>query len=384
MMRNKEEIRLQRVVALLCATIFAVFSFLFISKYQAPLLELLYDKVSTGKLQYNATVVGAVITLLLTLAALWLNRYVGFKREWTALSYIPAVLLLSFITDIDRSLYIGGYDYNKWIIIFAVGLFIYASFSFILRRMLFAKIKNISMSANRIVWRNLQIFVIMFCAVGFFASGEENFKREALVASYSKKGDIEKALNVGKLSLVASPHLTAQRAFLLAKNGVLGEQLFEYPQFYGSEGLIPALERQSPLVPDSVYSMLGVVPSQGEKAVDLLSRAVNSETHKDKVKDYYLSALLLDRRIVEFVNAVGELYPETEFSDLPKHYQEALILYASIDDDITLEMNNSVLQERFDAFKALEAEHDDLFVKANYVRREFGNTYWWYFLYGNM
>ena len=110
-MRNKEEIRLQRVVVALSATLFAVFSFLFVAKFQTPLLELLYKKVATGKLEYNAYVAGASISIFLTLFALWMNRYTGFKREWTALSYLPSSILLAFITDIDRSIYIGEYNY---------------------------------------------------------------------------------------------------------------------------------------------------------------------------------------------------------------------------------------------------------------------------------
>ena len=73
-MRNNEEIRLQRVVMALCAILFAVFSFLFVARSQSALLELLYEKVSTGKLQYNAYVVAAAISVTLTSFALWLNR----------------------------------------------------------------------------------------------------------------------------------------------------------------------------------------------------------------------------------------------------------------------------------------------------------------------
>ncbi|MBQ5616152.1 MAG: hypothetical protein IIU90_00175, partial [Bacteroidaceae bacterium] len=112
-MKNKEEIRLQRVVMALCAILFAVFSFLFVAEYQSSLLELLYDKVATGKLEYNGYVAGGVISLALTLLALWINKYTGFKREWTAFAFMPSALILSFITDIDRSLYVGGYDYIK-------------------------------------------------------------------------------------------------------------------------------------------------------------------------------------------------------------------------------------------------------------------------------
>ena len=382
-MKNKEEIRLQRVVMALCAILFAVFSFLFVAEYQSSLLELLYDKVATGKLEYNGYVAGGVISLALTLLALWINKYTGFKREWIAFAFMPSALILSFITDIDRSLYVGGYDYIKWIIVLVAGIIVYALFSFVLRRVLFAKIKNIAMSANRIIWRNLVLFVILFSLVGFLSNGEENFKREARVASYYKEGDIESALNVGSLSNVASHSLTAQRAYILAKNGMLGEKVFEYPQLYKAAGLIPERTQVSPLVPDSVFALLGISPSQDEKPMEFLKRAVMNDSVSDAVKDYYLSGLLLDRQIVEFTDAVKEFYPDTELNKLPKHYQEALMLYASIDENAT-SVNNQAMQEQFDALLALEKEHDDAFVRANYVRRRFGRTYWWYYLYGSI
>jgi hypothetical protein len=383
-MRNKDEIRLQRVVAFLCATLFVVFSFFFVSHYQSPLIELLYDHVATGKLEYNGYVVGAILTVLLTLFAVWLNRFSKFQREWTALSYLPSVLLLAFVTDIDRTVYTGGSVGSKWLTVFAVGAFAYAAFSFVLQRVLFAKIKNVAMSASRIIWRNMQIFVILFCLAGILSNGEENLKREALVHSYYKKGKVDKALAVGYRSRTASQYLTAQRAYILASEGMLGDKLFEYPQQYGSDGLVPAPQQQSPLVPDSVYSLIGAVPSQGERASALLARAVASDSLIDASKDYYLSALLLDRRLVEFVNTVTAMYDSIPADELPKHYQEALMLYASIDDEAQVKVENTALQEQFDAFRALEKEHDDPFVRSNYVRRKFGRTYWWYYLYGNV
>lgn len=382
-MRNKEEIRLQRVVVALSATLFALFSFLFVAKYQSPLLELFYTRVATGKLEYNAYVAGASISIFLTLFALWLNRYTGFKREWTALSYIPSALLLAFITDIDRSLYTGEYNYSKWIIISLIGVFTYASFSYVLRRVLFAKIKNVAMSANRIVWRNLEIFVVLFSLVGFLSNGEENFKREALVESYYNKGDIKKALEVGYLSNTVSQTLVAQRAYILAKEGLMGEKLFEYPQPYASDALFPESVQVSPLVPDSVFSLIGINNVPGEKITVTLKRAVDSGLYTPAARDYYLSVMLIDRRLVEFVGAVAKLYPDVKVSELPKHYQEALVLYSNIDNPV-LDSDCNGMQELFNAFKTLEIQYDDPFVRANYMRRRFGRTYWWYYLYGNI
>ena len=89
-MRNNGEKRLQRVVATVCATLFAVFTFLFVGVYQAPLLEAFYNEVATGKLNYNPWLVGGVVSLVLTTLALWLNRFAKLRREWTALAYLPS------------------------------------------------------------------------------------------------------------------------------------------------------------------------------------------------------------------------------------------------------------------------------------------------------
>ena len=49
------------MVAYTCATLFSLFSFVYIACYQAPLLEMLYNHVATGKLEYNSAVVAAQI-----------------------------------------------------------------------------------------------------------------------------------------------------------------------------------------------------------------------------------------------------------------------------------------------------------------------------------
>ena len=192
-MRNREEIRLQKIVATVCATIFACFSFFFVAIYQSPLIELVYDKYATGKLNYNNYIVGGIIAAVLTLLALWLNRFTKFQREWTATAYLPSALLLAFFTDIDNSLYTKVYNFLPWIITILVVIAIYLFLAFVLKRVLFKKIKNPAFTASRIIWRNLVLLVLIFCMTGTLSNGEENFKREALISSLYKKGDVEGA-----------------------------------------------------------------------------------------------------------------------------------------------------------------------------------------------
>ena len=146
MRNNSGEKHLQRVVAIVCATLFAVFTFAYVAVYQAPLLEAFYDEVATGKLEYNHWLVGAILSFLLTSLALWLNSFTKLRREWTALVYLPSALILAFITDIDRRLYVGGNISYSWITVFALGLAFYVFVAFVQRRMLFEKIKDMAMA----------------------------------------------------------------------------------------------------------------------------------------------------------------------------------------------------------------------------------------------
>lgn len=381
-MRNKEEKRLQRVVALFCATLFVLFSFLFVAVYQSPLLEALYDHVATGKLDYNGYLVAAVISPLLTLLALWLNRIAKFQREWTAMAYLPSALLLAFITDIDRSLYVGGWSSTSWIVIFSVAMFVYAALAFVLQRVLFEKIKNLAMSTNRMIWRNLILFVIMFCLTGTLSNGEENFKREALVASRYKGGDAEGALAVGYKSLDASRELTAMRAYILAKENSLGERLFEYPQLYGADGLLPFPHQTSPLSPDSVATLLGDTIKENENTLGYLRRLAYADTLSLAARDYYLSALLLEKEVIEFEAELARMCGSYRADSLPKHYREALLLLKEFSNEHSPNLEDSVLNSKFRSLREVESKYDDALMRNNYVRKAFGRTYWWYFLYG--
>ena len=382
-MRNSGEIRLQRVVATVCATLFAVFAFLFVAVYQAPLLEAFYNEVATGKLDYNAWLVGGVVSLMLTLLALWLNSFAKLRREWTALAYLPSALLLAFITDIDRRLYTGGSFSYSWIFIFITGLAIYSFIAFILSRVLLEKIKDVTMATNRVLWRNMMLMVLMFCLVGTLSNGSGDFKRETLVMSHYNNGNTTKALRVGKTSLDASRELTAMRAYILFASGELGEHLFEYPQYYSSEGLLPPLQRTSPLVPDTVYSLLGAMPEGDEAASAFLSRVAHADSVTTAAREYYLASLLLEKRLIEFKDEVLLRYGTEALDTLPKHYREALMLYTDIVEAPEFEIDDATMRAKLDKLRAEEAKHSDAFIRGNYVRRNFGRTYWWYFLYSN-
>lgn len=427
MREQRGEKRLQRWVNGLCACVFALFCYTFVAVYQAPLLEAFYDKVATGKLQFNGYVVAAIVTTLLVLLTWWLNRLARFQREWSAFAYLPACMLLAFITDIDRSIYSGGSSLMSWLWIFVATFVVYALIAFLLQRVLFAKIKNLQMEGSRIVWRNLLLFVILFCLTGWLTNSEEGFKHEAAAYSYYKHGNVGAALNVAKRSLDATRELTAARAFYLAESWQMGDRLFTFPQYYGAEGLLPTVQQTSPLSPDTVYARFGLLRNEQEAAVDYLRRAVEKDSVPSQATiDYYLCALLLDKRLTDFVEELPRYYDVRKGEELPLHYKEALIYYVTTIDDceITFQADSlrselilmgllnwnygqDVPQHYKDAFKdyalssadfsnmldvdslgnefvamlELEKKYPQLHIRSNFIRKYYGNTYWWYYTY---
>ena len=383
MRASKNEKRIQRTATLFCVVLFVVFSYTFLAVYQAPLLEIFYDRVANGKLQYNAHIVAGIITALLTLLALWLNRMAGFKREWTAVAYLPSCIILAFITDIDRTLYTGGFSYLAWGIIFAVAILFYLFMAFILHRVLFAQIKNLDMEGSRIMWRNMLLLTLLFFLTGTLSSAEEDIKNEAMAYKYYKRGNIDKALKVGRNAASASRELTSSRAYYLALNGELGERLFAYPQYYGSEALLPSFTQTTPLSPDTVYSQFDIERRATDTTLEFLTRAASADSVSRNVADYYLSALLLEKRLDEFMVTLPRYYNVEKPNALPKNYKEAILLYNDIAADSTIVVTDEELVKRYTEMRAIESEYPDILVRSNIVHSRYGKSYWYYYNYGH-
>ena len=381
-MRNAGEKRLQNLVTFLCTLVFAVFSFAFIAVYKSAEIEVVYDYVATGRLNFNAYLVSGIATAILSGLALWLNRFAGFRREWTAMAFLPSSLILAFVTDIDRSIFVGGVNYVVWLWVLALGLLFFFFSSFVLNRVLFEKIKDPSMAFNRIMWRNLIFFVLLFIGVGYLSGGDKNFRREALQYKFLKAGDVDAALSVGKHSPVASRQFTAQRAFLLSLKGALAENFFEYPVYAGSESLLPSIGRDAPIESDTIYSHIGISRNEGECAIDYLARAVADENNA-VAREFYLTALLADRRLVDFADKVFEFYNTGAVGTLPKHFKEALLLYVFIVPEFGVKIDEPEMAQRFAAMVECARGCGSDAAASYLLYPSYGDTYWWYFLYGD-
>jgi len=373
--------RVTRVISTGCGTLFALYSFLYLYFLQGNVTEALHFSLSHGRTAYSIFWSALVITFFLMLLRWGINAVLKLSGPWIALSYYPPALLLGVLTDVDRSVFQGGGFAPYWSWLLPLLSVVYVSLALILRRVERNKEWNNVLDMYSL---NAGIFAVGCLVPVLIGNTDMYFHHELAVEHAIRHGEYAKALNVGKKSLKATKTLTVLRAYAMASFDSLGEKLFEYPQTYKSAGLL--FDANTPpeellhFNADTLYCRIGAKHDAGEKNMDYLSRISKIDSIPQTGKQYYLCALLLEKRLVDFCQAIQTVYPEGRA--LPKHYREALLLcerelpgYRSHIDDLTLR------QKLDEFFEKRRSEYPSELAEQNLMRRDYGRTYWWYYYY---
>ena len=314
-----------RSIRIACGFIFIVFSACYLL-FQNPLLEMLQKVLSDGQTSYSAKWGTWIIILVLCLIQFGVSYLSRLPERCHALSYAPSLLILAFITDIHSDIY-SEISLGRWGWMLPLGIVSYASLAWLCRQAY-----DFIEGNSKKKWHERflpNILILYFLCVGCMSLGntDEVFHYETAADAAILKHDYEEALSVGKESRSTSRELTVMRTYALSRMDSLPEQLFQYPQYDASRGLMFNTEdRQTTwLRKETIYNYLGGVPKEGESIVSYLKRLCYTETGNEPALDYYLCALLLRKELDEFAKELKSFcYVD---SLLPKAYQEALYLY---------------------------------------------------------
>lgn len=372
--------RTARILTVACGLLFSVFSFIYLYVFQEDLLEAFHYSLAEGRTQFSPLGTAVWLTGILLLFRWLVNRVLHLKGAVRELAYFPSCLLLGVITSVGSSVYQGRAIQDIWMWLLPLFLVLFFGVAYVIGRFWEA---YYSRSANEswVVNGNLLILLLLCLMTITVGNTEIHFHHELAVEAALKKNDYSQARKVGKKMVHPSRPLTALRAYTMSKEQTMGEYLFEYPQLYGSEGLLlDALSgNRFRLTADSLYTYLGATPQQGEKAIDYFGRICREEVGSHVSLDYYLSALLLEHRLEQFVADFEELY--TVSDSIPRYYEEALFLYDKMHPSLSQKVQNEAMEERWKAYEALKLELAGTVGEGNRMRRKFGDTYWWYYQY---
>ena len=363
-----------------CGLLFSIFSFVFLYVFQRDVLEALHYSLAHGKTVFAPLGSAIVITLVLILLRWGVNSLLGLKGNIRSLSYFPSFLVLCALTGIGREVYMADY-YSYWTWLMPALLIVFAGVGFWLRRIYRNKL-NEEGSVSALVFWNVFILLAMCFMTVSVSNTDRTFHHELQVERALRSKNYQEALKVGERSMEASRTLTVLRSMALVRTNQLGDRLFEYPQYYGSDGLFFANDSTVQLryTNDSIYYLLGVRPYVGESRMEFLHNICQKETGRFTALHYYLAALLLDKKLNDFAKQIPEFYEKED--TLPRYYREAMLLYQQEASDTTLwKVQDSTMIHHYLAFQKLHQGGQSSMPEKNRIRKEFGNTYWWYFYY---
>lgn len=372
--------RTARILTVACGLLFSLFSIVYLSVFQKDVMEALHYSLAQGKTVYAPWITAVLVTVVLLVLRWAINGMVGLKGALKSLSYFPCCLLLGVLTDVGHNVYHGGGIDAVWAWLLPLLLVAYVALGWLLARATRLWL-NPEMPGYVSVNSNLLILLLLcFMTIGI-GNTNIHFHHELQMEEALRKRDYETARRIAGKTMDPSRNLTALRAYALSREGTMGEYLFQYPQLYGAAGLLMGTsdEKALRLNADSLYIYLGERPALGEPAMDFFERICEEESGNYTTLDYYLSALLLEKKLDEFVTSFKELYMVRD--SVPRYYRQALFLYGKMHGQAASETPDEAMEALWNKYMKKKEELTGHRGEANWMRREFGDTYWWYYQY---
>lgn len=375
---NINKRRTARILTVACGLLFSIFSIAYLSFFQQNVVEALHYSLAQGKTVYAPWISAVLITVVLLILRWAINALIGLKGPIKTLSYFPSCLLLGVLTDVGHGVYHGEGISSVWSWLLPLLLFLYVGIGWILSRI--TRVWT-NINVEIVVNSNLLILLLLCFMTVLIGNSNVHFHHELQMEEALRKQEYEEARKIGKRSMDPSRNLTALRAYSMSREGTMGEYLFSYPQLYGAAGLLIGHSDHEALRmnADSLYVYLGAKPFLGESAMKFFQRICQEESGNYTTLDYYLSALLLEKKLDQFATSFEELYIVKD--SIPRYYRQALFLHQKMNPVMGNEIVDEIMQSQWEAYEKMKKELSGTVGEGNLMRRKYGDTYWWYYQY---
>ena len=190
----------------------------------------------------------------------------------------------------------------------------------------------------RRIWLILSLVTILMLVIGMVAGFSDVKQYAKQMEALMNKGDYDAALQIGCKSDKTDSLLTALRVEALYQQHRLGDELFTYP-----------------------------ISGSGRDM-------------KHCGGDKMLCGYLIDCQLDQFVKLLPTYYPIN--SSLPKHYQEALVLYKHLRAQPIIVFNNLAMEADFDEMKSLQQRYPKQREWLINMQTNYKDTYWYYYFCG--
>ena len=381
-----------------CAVAFLLFTFCWLYFFQGDMLAVAQHGLSEGKTHYNHAVGAIICTTVLFGLHLLVFALTRLTRHTHALTYLPSMLLLAFVSSISTP-----FSWGAWLWAAPLVLILWGGAVWLSKQLLpfgDRRIKYVSFF-SRVTWINLLQLALMMIGVAAVSNTNAVQHFRARFEVLLMEGDADEALSVGSRSLETDESLTMLRIFALSQKGQLADHLFEYAVSGTSADMLPLQGSKSTLLlmpdsllwqhfgvsPDSIFATdehgttrmtsdsLPVIPCS---SVANYLDSLESDTLATLAwRDYKLMGQLIDRRIDTFAVCLPRYYA-MEADSLPRHYREALVLYQQTVDTLFIYKDSLMLNYWHD-FHANDSIYPKPSERKIRTEEQFRGTYWYYF-----
>lgn len=364
-----------------CGFLFLAFCFCYLFFLQGDVLAEVQFVLSNGLTSYSIVGGALIITLVLVLMQWVVSLVVRMPNKFYALTYVPSFLALAMLSDMDQNLE-GDFIWGMWKWLLPLILVLWLISVFVIKSSDDTD-SNFSRSFPALLWPNYLVMLVMVCLCGFVPKTKDCQQYELRVERLLEAKDYEEAAAVATKSLIASPRLTQMRMYALLKQGLLADSMFSYPQIHGTKGLLDISDtvRNCRFGTRNIEAALGHYAGKGIRTSKRYLEILKADSlATDNSKQYMLCYYLLEKNLDDFNAYLHKVYGDTITAELPRYYQEAdIIQHPEYRVDSLPIYINKVYVERYQAYQAMKDTIADDVERRNYTRRNYGDTYYWYF-----
>jgi len=370
------------VIRYSCGFMFLAFCFCYLAFLRGDVLAEIQFVLSNGLTHYSVLVGACIITAVLQILQVVVGKIVSIPDKHYALTYVPSFVALAMLIGMDQNMD-GKFVWGVWRWLLPLLAFVWVMAILFLKAWYRDNDTRAEGTIQSNMWPNYLMMLVMISACGFVSNTPAVEQYELKAERMVLAKDYETAARVGMESLETTERLTQLRMYALAKQGFLGDSLFSYPQYYGTKGLLVIHQD------DTVhrFQMQGIELYLGAfagKTIKTSRRFLEILALEDTVptpqsQQYLLCYHLLDRNLQEFDNVLHKVYGDTIVAELPRAYQEAVIMQHHFTPDSLPIYINKVYVEKFEGYKEMRDSIENKIERKNYTRRAYGDSYWWYF-----
>lgn len=369
------------IIRMMCAIVFVLFTWGWLYFFQADALAMTQHVMSGGLTHYNRLVGAIIITAVLMILQYIVNGVTKLNKRFHALTYVPSMLLLAMLTDVSQTID-KGISLSR-----SFGLVAFFAVAWVVLIFFVRQYENVVKEFHipffsRSMWLNMLMMVAMITCVAWIGNTNAVFQYRMKVEGHLMRGEYLQARKVGQKSLESDADLMMLRMYALARCNELGEHLFEYPITGNSSQILPTSGKTKMLLcpTDSIYKFMGArpaVPMEPERYLAMLQR--RDSVNNMAIADYLLCGYLIDKQLDRFAQEIPRYYPMK--ANLPKHYCEALALYAHSRSNPSVVYQVPEVEENYANYQEMKRQYRDPKEQKTRVSEEYRGTYWYYYDY---